>query len=82
MIFHNLEKEASWNVLGKGENAGNQYFSLFHNVFFPIKDRNHHIYFFVCKCIEFDDIQNFVVWLGVEYSACEEIIVPHDPVGY
>ena len=40
-------------------------FSFSHNVFYPIKDRNHHlsyIYFIVCKCFEFDDVHNFVIW--------------------
>ena len=34
-------------------------------VFYPIKDGNHHlsyIYFVVCKCLKFDDVQNFVAW--------------------
>ena len=49
-------------------------FSFFHSVFYPIKDRNHHlsyVYFVVCKCFQFGHIQNvsfgneliFEIWL-------------------
>ena len=31
------------NMVGKGENAGNQHLLLSNNVFYPIKDRNHHL---------------------------------------
>ena len=30
------------NIVGKGENAGNQHFSFSHNVFSTIKYKNHH----------------------------------------
>ena len=39
--------------------------SFSHNVFYPIKDRNHHlsfIYFVVCNCFQFGHVQNFVIW--------------------
>ena len=38
----------------------------YHNVFHPVKDRNHHfsyIYPVVCKCFQFGHVQNFVMWL-------------------
>ena len=60
------KKKAIWKHCGeKRENAGNQIFSFSHMVFYPIKDRNHHmscIYFVICKCFEFNDVQNSVVW--------------------
>ena len=39
-------------------------FSFSHNVFFPIKDRNHHFSnneFVVCKCFQFGPDQDFVL---------------------
>ena len=36
-----------------------------HNVFYPIKVKNHHlnnIYFVVCKCFQSGPVKNFVVW--------------------
>ena len=39
-------------------------FSFSHNVFYPIKDRNHYlsfIYSVICKCFQFGHIQNLVV---------------------
>ena len=36
LTFNNPEEE---NIVGKGENAGNQYFLFFHNVFYPIKEK-------------------------------------------
>ena len=35
--FTTLMKKLSENIVGKGENAGNQHFLLFHNIFYPIK---------------------------------------------
>ena len=43
-----LRKKGKENKVGKGENAGNQYFLLFPRCFFPVEERNHHfnnIYF-------------------------------------
>ena len=44
-----LNKKAFENIVGKGTNAGNQHFLLFHNVFYPVRrkiypigERNHH----------------------------------------
>ena len=45
-------------------------FSFSHNVFYPIKDRNLHLsynYFVICKCVQFDLVQNFVVWVRVNH---------------
>ena len=36
LTFNNPEEE---NIVGKGENAGNQHFLFFHNVFYPIKEK-------------------------------------------
>ena len=44
-------------------------FSISHNVLFPILDRTHHlsnVKFVVCKCFQFDQLQNFIIWLGVK----------------
>ena len=53
---NNLEKEAFENIVGLGENAGNQHFILFPQSFlsFP-KQISHfscHIYFVFCKCFK------------------------------
>ena len=40
-VLMTLRKEAFENIVGKGENAGCRQFLSFHNVFFPVKDRNH-----------------------------------------
>ena len=48
-------------------------FSFSYNVFYPIKDRNHHfsyIYCVVCKCFQFGHVQNFVVWYRVKKKDC------------
>ena len=54
-------KEPFENIVGKGENAGYLHL-LSKNVFYPIKDRNHHfsnLEFVTCK---FGPVQKFVVW--------------------
>ena len=33
--FNDYDKNPFKNIVGKGENAGNQHFLLFHNVFYP-----------------------------------------------
>ena len=46
-------------------------FSFSHNVFYSIKDRNHHltyIYFVICKCFQFDDVLDFVTESGLNAS--------------
>ena len=63
--FNNLEKKILGNIVGKGENAGNQHFLLFLQCFLSIKDRSHnfrYIEFVVCRCVEFGSFQKFVVW--------------------
>ena len=60
--FHVSGKEPFRNIVGEGENAGNPFS---HNVVFFLEDKNDHlcyIYFVVCKCIQFGQVQNFVVW--------------------
>ena len=40
-IFETLKKPFE-NIVEKRENAGDQHFLIFHNVFSPIEDRNQH----------------------------------------
>ena len=40
--FKDLEKKPFENIVGKGENAETSIFSFSHNVFYPIRERNHH----------------------------------------
>ena len=66
-ILTTFRKELLENIVGKGEHAGYQYFSFSHNVFYSIKDINHHfskIWIVVCKCFEFGLVKKFVVWWG------------------
>ena len=66
-----LKQRACENIVGKGENAGNQHFLLSHNVFSPIRDRNRHfsnIEFVVCKCFQFGKGQNFVFGKELTFS--------------
>ena len=47
------------NIVGKGENAGNQHFSFSHNVFYPTINKFQfltHFYIVVCKCFEFGQV--------------------------
>ena len=47
----------------------NSIFSFFHNVFYPFQNKFltlSHIYFVVCKCFQFGQGQNFVVWWRVK----------------
>ena len=51
-----LYKNPFENIVGKGENAGNQHFLLSYNVFNPSQNKLQffsHIYFVVCKCFQF-----------------------------
>ena len=44
MLFETpKEKSFFENIVGKGENAGNQHLPLFPNIFCPIKDHKHHL---------------------------------------
>ena len=52
-----LGKTPFENIVGKGENAGNQHFLLFPRCFLPFPNRNSiHIYFVVCKCFQFGPV--------------------------
>ena len=43
-MFNDPEKKVTENIVGKGENAGNQFFSpFFHCVFYRIIYRNHNL---------------------------------------
>ena len=61
-----LYKKSFKNIVGKGENAGNQhFFSFSHNVFYPFQNKFQvfsHIYFVVCRCFQFGLVYNFAVW--------------------
>ena len=46
--FYDPEKEAFENIVGKGENAGNQHFLLFTQCFQFFS----YVYFVVCKCFQ------------------------------
>ena len=53
-------------------------FSFSHNVFYSIKDRNHHlsyIYFVVCKCFQLGLIQNFVVRERIKAFSTQSTLV-------
>ena len=52
------------NIVGKGENAGNQHFLLFAQCFQLYREKTSYLsnIQFVCKCIQFGPVQNFVVW--------------------
>ena len=62
----NPDFERSWerstsfeNILGKGENAGNQHFLLSQNVFYLSQNECQilsHIYFVLCKGFEFGPV--------------------------
>ena len=46
-------------------------FFFSHNVFYPIKDRYHHLgnnQFVVCKCFQFGRGQDFVIWQRVKIA--------------
>ena len=58
-----LKQRTFENIAGKGENAGNQHitsiFSFSHNVFYSSETKFEifiHIYFVVCKCLQFGPI--------------------------
>ena len=63
--FNNSDKVALEKIVGKGENAGNQHFLLFPQCFllFPMQTSIlSHIHHVVCKCFQFGQDHNFVVW--------------------
>ena len=60
-----LKEKLFQDIVERGENAGDQYFLLSHNVFYHIKDVNHHlsyIYYVIRKCFQFGQVHNVVVW--------------------
>ena len=59
-----LNQRAFENIGEKEKMLVTSIFSFFHNVFYPLKERNHHfsdIKFVVCNCFQFGQGQNFVV---------------------
>ena len=47
-------------------------FSISHNIFYPSQKKYEffgYIYFVVCKCFEFGQVENFVDWERVNLSA-------------
>ena len=53
------------DIVGKGEDAGNQHLLMFPQFFYSIIDRNDNfsnIWYVVCKCFEFGLVQNSVIW--------------------
>ena len=58
--FNDLEKEAFWKHSGEKEKMlVSSIFSFSHNVFNPLRDKNHHFKYFdfvVCKCFQFGPV--------------------------
>ena len=60
-----MKENAVENIVGKGENAGDQHFLLFPQRFQPFPKQvlifpsN---YIVVCKCFQFGPVLTFVVW--------------------
>ena len=55
-------KQPFENIVGKGENAGNQHFLFSLNVFYPSQSKFQFlspIYFVVCKFFQFGQVRNF-----------------------
>ena len=64
-LLTTIEKKAFENIVGKGENADNQYFVLFSHCFLLIPQQTSilsHIYFVVCKSFQFGAFLNFAAW--------------------
>ena len=38
------------NIVGKGENTGNQHFLLFPQCFLPYRPKNNHVIWATCEC--------------------------------
>ena len=69
------------NIEGNGENAGNQHFLLFHNVFNPITDKNHFKYFdfVIWKCFNLDQFKSLLcgkelIHIHDAYSPCKILL--------
>ena len=61
-----LKKEPFENIVGKGENAGNQYFLLFPTMFSTIPKTNlnffSNINFMLSKCFQIAPVFNSAIW--------------------
>ena len=63
-LLKTLKKKPFENIVGKGENAGNQYFFLLPQYFLPSQNKFqffNHIYFVVFKCFQFRPVQSSVI---------------------
>ena len=49
VVFTELQKKAFENIVGEGENVGNQHFSLFPPCFLPIKNRMNEWRYKACR---------------------------------
>ena len=74
-LLTTLKKKPFENIVGEGENAGNQYFSCFPTMFSTHPEKNllsgnglNYIYFVVCECVEFRPDQKF--WPSVKGGDC------------
>ena len=74
-LLMTLKKKLFEKIVGKGENVGIGIFSFSQNVFYSIRDRNHHfsnIWYVVCRCFESGQVQKFVVWKRVNWNCFKE----------
>ena len=53
-LLKTLKNKAFENILGKGENASNQYFLLFPQCFLPYQRQRSPV---ICKCFQFGPVQ-------------------------
>ena len=80
LVLMSFKKKPFENIVGKGENAGNQHFVLFHNVFYPIKDRDQHL-----SCIKvvisnsFNLVRSKILLFGTELTLYHTILTFNDP---
>ena len=65
-ILTTLKNKPFGNIVGKGENAGNQHFLLFPQCFLTYKGRispfEQELKYFVCRPFKFGPVKCFVVW--------------------
>ena len=67
-LITTLRKKPFENIVGKGENAGNQHFLIFLPYFLPIPQQISifsHIYFVICSCCQVGTFYKFVIWYRV-----------------
>ena len=70
-LLTTLRKRPFENIVGKEENAGNQYFLLFPRCFLPFLTKFQfftNIYFVICKFFQFWPVCNFVIWSRVKQA--------------